>query len=199
METPYRANNLTMAPLEHYMGLLQEADPAEIAERLAIPYAEGKFTLHLLGSDRPISFPAFDDEGWDDKSRILFGRYLLEGKKVGPHQGFVTYSQMPWGETYDPKFQQRCILRMAGTYGWRPAVFRKACEGLGATEFKGSGIGYEFEFMPGLYLRFILWEGDDEFPASAQILFSDNFPEAFAAEDRVVVCEHVLGQMKKFN
>ena len=73
------------------------------------------------------------------------------------------------------------------------------CEGLGGTEFKGSGIGYEFEFLPGLKLRFILWEGDDEFPASAQILFSDNFPDAFAAEDRVVVCENVLGMMKKFN
>ena len=36
METPYRANNLTQAPLEHYMGRLQEADPQEIAQRLAL-------------------------------------------------------------------------------------------------------------------------------------------------------------------
>ena len=27
-------------------------------------------------------------------------------------------------------------------------------------------------------------------------LVSDNFPDAFAAEDRVVVCEYILGEMK---
>ena len=48
-----------------------------------------------------------------------------------------------------------------------------------------------------MLVRFTLWEGDDEFPAAAQILFSDNFPDAFAAEDRVVVCEYILGEMKR--
>ena len=39
--------------------------------------------------------------------------------------------------------------------------------------------------------------GDKEFAATAQILVSDNFPDAFAAEDRVVVCEYILGEMKR--
>ena len=88
---------------------------------------------------------------------------------------------------------------MAGTYGFRPEVFKRACEGLGAKSLPGSGIGYEFKFMPGLYIRFILWEGDDEFPAAAQILFSNNFQDAFAGEDRVYCCERILGEMKKFH
>ena len=36
---------------------------------------------------------------------------------------------------------------------------------------------------PGYQIQMILWEGDDEFPPSSQILFSDNFPVSFAAED----------------
>ena len=33
----------------------------------------------------------------------------------------------------------------------------------------------------------ILWEGDEEFPPSSQILFSDNFPVSFQAEDMAVM------------
>ena len=197
METPYRADNLTGMPLDHYMGLLQKADSDEVSARLGLPWDGRGFTLRVLGQDKHINFPAFDDEGWNDRWRILFGRYLLEGKKAGPVTGFVTYDQMPWGETYFEKFRQRCILRLAGTYGYKIPRFRDICRAMGAAEIPGSGLTYEFEFLPGLLVRFTIWEGDEEFQPTAQILFSDNFPDAFAAEDRVVVCEYILGEMKQ--
>ena len=115
---------------------------------------------------------------------------------VGTTTGFVTYREMPWGETYNEKFTQRCILRLAGTYGYKIGKFKAICEAMGASPVSGSGVGYEFEFLPGLFVRFLIWEGDDEFQPTSQILFSDNFPDAFAAEDRVVVCEYILGEMK---
>ena len=197
METPYRADNLTQAPLEHYLGRLQDADPAEISARLGLPFDGKGFTLRVLGKEKHINVPAFDDEGWTDRWRILFGRYLLEGKKAAPMTGFVTYSEMPWGETYNEKFRQRCILRLAGTYGFRPQVYADVCRAMGAEHIKSSGDCWQFEFLPGLYVRFTLWEGDEEFAATSQIVFSDNFPDAFAAEDRVVVCEYILGEMKR--
>ena len=47
------------------------------------------------------------------------------------------------------------------------------------------------------YLRFLLWEGDEEFPPSAQILFSDNFPLAFVqGEDMAVVGDVSIGVLK---
>ena len=197
METPYRADNLTQMPLEHYMGRLKTADASEISDRLGLDWDGRGFTLRVLGEDKHINFPAFDDEGWNDRWRILFGRYLLEGKKAEPMRSFVTYPEMPWGETYNEKFRQRCILRLAGTYGFRPAVYNAVCKAMGAEHIAASGECWQFEFLPGLFVRFVLWEGDEEFPASAQILFSDNFPDAFAAEDRVVVCEYILGEMKR--
>jgi hypothetical protein len=36
-------------------------------------------------------------------------------------------------------------------------------------------------------MTFLVWAADDEFPASAQILFDDNFPSAFTAEDIAVI------------
>ena len=48
-------------------------------------------------------------------------------------------------------------------------------------------------FFPVL-LQF--WEGDDEFPPNAQILYSDNFAEGFAAEDRVGVGDILITAIK---
>ena len=37
--------------------------------------------------------------------------------------------------------------------------------------------------MSGLSMRISIWNADEEFPPSAQILFSDNFQYAFDADD----------------
>jgi hypothetical protein len=41
----------------------------------------------------------------------------------------------------------------------------------------------------------IIWTGDEEFRPSAQILFSDNTPVAFSAEDAAVVGEVMIAAM----
>ena len=197
-KTPYNPNNKTELPLNHYLELFAAADPAEIASRTGVRLSGRRFTLNVLGEERSITWPRFDDEGWSDTDRILFVRFLLEGKKPGNFSGFAAYRDLPWGTVYETPFRGRCIIRMSRTYGTRPDAFIRACEGVGGVRLPANGIAYEIPFMPGLYLRFTLWEGDDEFPASAQILFSDNFPEAFSGEDRVFVCEYVLARMKKF-
>ena len=56
---------------------------------------------------------------------------------------------------------------------------------------------YQIEVLPGYEVRLIVWEGDDEFPPNAQILFSDNFPQAFSAEDRTVTGDLVITEFKR--
>ena len=62
------------------------------------------------------------------------------------------------------------------------------------TPVKFGDVAYELSIYPGYQIQMILWEGDDEFPPSSQILFSDNFPVSFAAEDMAVMgrCDHWL-------
>lgn len=70
-------------------------------------------------------------------------------------------------------------------------------EKIGAEKISSGDAGYEFEFLNELKLRFILWEGDDEFPPSSQILFSDNFPVAFTqGEDMAVVGDVSINMLK---
>ena len=195
-KTPYAPDNLTQRPLTHYLDLFRETDPEEIAARTGIPFENSSFTFRVLNRERKVTWPDFSDEGWKDKEKILFARYLLEGKKVFPVLDFKAYNELPWGDVYDRNFRARCVNRLVGTFGTRPEAFAAACEKLGGTKVPGSGLIYEISFMENLNVRMILWEGDEEFPASGQILFSSNFPETFSAEDRVIVCEVILGYMR---
>ena len=47
-------------------------------------------------------------------------------------------------------------------------------------------------------MRILVWEGDDEFPPNAQVLYSDNFAEGFAAEDRVVAGDILISTLKSY-
>ena len=191
-----KTNNLIELPTEHYQELLAKADPFEMSKRTGVPYEDGKFLFRVLNEDKTLTWPEANDDCFKPKERILFMRYLLEGKFVPFCGDFAAYKELPDGELYNKPFTGRCIYRMLGSYGNNSEAFKKACEAYGGVPVKASGICYEFEFMKNLFLRFILWEGDDEFPSNMQILFSRNFEDTFSGEDRVVVCEYLIGRMQ---
>ncbi len=105
---------------------------------------------------------------------------------------------MPWGEVYLRQFDGRCIKRLAFTYGNRLDDFRLVMDHMKCSPVKFGDVGYELSIYPGYQIQMLLWEGDDEFPPSSQILFSDNFPVSFAAEDMAVMGDVIIGSLKAF-
>ena len=196
MEPNKNVNNLIELPTEHYQELFAKADPLEMSARTGIEFSDGKFRFRVLNEDKTLTWPDANDECFKPKDRILFMRYLLEGKKVSFTTEFAAYKELKDGELYNKPFTGRCIYRMLGSYGKNPDAFIKACEHYGGHRIKSSGIQYEFEFLHNLFLRFILWEGDEEFAPNMQILFSKNFDDTFSSEDRVVACEYLIGKMQ---
>jgi hypothetical protein len=134
----------------------------------------------------------------DIYAQILLLRYLLEGNYQEPSGGFLSYTDLPWGETYFRQFSGRCIAKFAGMYGKRQAAFREVMESLQAIPMSYGDLSYKFELFNSLYLCFVLWSGDEEFEPTAQILFSDNFPLAFSAEDAAYIGDVVLRHMKEY-
>ena len=109
-----------------------------------------------------------------------------------------TFREMPWGEMYIKPYTGRVLTRAAFTFGFRTAAMRAAAEKMGATPVKHGDAGFEFDLVGGYKMRILVWEGDDEFPPNAQILYSDNFAEGFAAEDRVVAGDILIGTIKSY-
>ena len=61
---------------------------------------------------------------------------------------------------------------------------------------KHGNAGFEFSLIGGYKMQILVWEGDDEFPPNAQVLYSENFADGFAAEDRVVAGDILISTVK---
>lgn len=209
MDFDYAKDSKEQRPYEYYLKTYQEIDPKEISERTGFFYDEEKkvFTVVFMGSTYEISFPDYKISHKEDEkgvypleeamnAKIFMVRYLSEKAKTLFFGKFLTYREVPWGEVYFRQFQGRCLMRLAFSYGNKLEAFKKVMTAMGAKPLEQGDCAFELEFMEGFFIRLILWEGDDEFPPSSQILFSDNFAVTFAAEDLAVAGDICINMMK---
>ena len=190
-------NHKEEVPFAHYQELFAAASAAEITARTGIELTDGAFAVCLLGKTYRISHPNYAaDESLPLPLQTFLLRYLLEGKPSAATNEFLTFREMPWGELYIQPFTGRVLTRAAFTFGTRIEKFRSAAEKLGGLPLKHGDAGYEFAFLDNYRLRLIVWEGDDEFPPNAQLLYTANFADGFAAEDRVVAGDLLIGALK---
>ena len=183
-------NNKEQVPFSYYAELYGKADKAEIADRLGIHAENGVFSVTLMGKTYTVAENAeiADLQGNAPALPVqtFLLRYLLEGKNLPALGGWKTFREMPWGELYIKPYTGRVLTRAAFTFGTRVEAFRKAAEKMGAQPIAHGDAGFEFALIGDYKIRLLVWAGDEEFPPSAQVLYSDNFEEGFAPEDRVV-------------
>lgn len=210
MEFPYEKDNKERIPLEHYLEEYRKIDPKEAALRCGVPYDEEKqqFHIRLMGYHYLVAYPEFavqkeqeEEEGVfllldSVPAKIIVLRFLISGQAVKSSGKYLTYREVPWGEVYFRQFEGRCLMRLKFSFGFKLEQFSAAMEKMGARKIAMGDVAYEFEFINGLHVRFILWAGDDEFPPSSQILFEDNFPYAYQAEDLAVVGDISINTLK---
>lgn len=198
-------NNKEEVPFAHYEEKFRALDPVEAAKRCGVPFADGKFSVRLLGVTYQITWPDYaitaDKDGAFGLSSLpcqtFLLRFLLEGRQAAPSSQFKTFREMPWGEMYIQPYTGRVLTRAAFTFGTKVAKFAAACEKMGAIRLPHGDAGYQFDFLGGYRMQIIVYAGDDEFPPSAQVLYSDNFESGFAAEDRVVAGDLLITSIKK--
>jgi hypothetical protein len=226
--------------LNVFREIYRKLDPAEIARRCNLPFDGAAFSIRIMGAPYRAAFPVFtlqDSEGREvprGYEKILFIRYLCEGRCAAPLGEKLSYREIPWGNLYYPNFEGRCIKRFAHAFGNDVGSFIKVMEenrgllaerldkgavptangaptanaasaadgaptanGASTTDNAPTHAAYRFEFFSGLFMSFFLWAADDEFPPSAQILFDDNFPSAFTAEDLSAAGAVALDHLKE--
>ena len=200
-------NHKEEVPFSYYEELFGKLDPARTAERLGFVDWDGeRFTVTLLGRCYRLAWPAYAIEAADGgalpnlPTQTFLLRLLLEGKDEPDGGAWKTFREMPWGEMYITPYTGRVLTRAAFTFGTRLAKFRAAAEALGGVPVSHGDAGYQFDVTGPYKMRILIWEGDEEFPPSAQVLYSENFARGFSAEDRVVagdiLISHIKGAMK---
>ena len=198
-------NNKEEVPFSHYEALFAALDPQEAARRCGVVVSDGCFTLRLMGTAYRIAWPEYAITADREDAFALQNlpcqtflmRYLLEGKRAALSLRYKTFREMPWGELYIAPYTGRCLNRAAFTFGTQVANFAAACQRLGGEKLPHGDAGYGFDFLEGYRMQIMIYAGDEEFPPSSQILYSDNFASAFSAEDRVVAGDILISAIRQ--
>ena len=198
-------NHKEEVPFAHYEQLFRSLNPQDALTRLNDIGWDGKeFTVTLLGRPFAIAHPDYAIRALDGgavpplPTQTFLLRYLLESKQVSWNGTWKTFREMPWGEMYIKPYTGRVLTRAAFTFGTRIGAFRTACEKMRATPVPHGDAGYLFDLIGDYRMQILVWEGDDEFPPNTQVLYSDNFADGFAAEDRVVAGDILISTIKSY-
>ena len=198
-------NHKEEVPFAHYEQLFRSLNPQDALTRLNDIGWDGKeFTVTLLGRPFAIAHPDYAIRALDGgavpplPTQTFLLRYLLESKQVPWNGTWKTFREMPWGEMYIKPYTGRVLTRAAFTFGTRIGAFRTACEKMRATPVPHGDAGYLFDLIGDYRMQILVGEGDDEFPPNTQVLYSDNFADGFAAEDRVVAGDILISTIKSY-
>ena len=198
-------NHKEEVPFAHYAALFSALDPRDAQARLGEEVWDGeKYYVSLLGQRYALTPEPYALEPLDGgktpplPAQTFLLRYLLEGQVLPWLGQWKTFREMPWGERYIQPYTGRVLTRAAFTFATRLPAFRKAAQAAGGEPTGHGDAGYQFQLIGPYQMQLLLWAGDEEFPPSAQVLYSDNFSSGFAAEDRVVAGDLLISHIKSF-
>ncbi len=179
-------------------------NPAEIAANAGVELGEDGKTLKVPFIDQyflvkhpegKVKTP--DGEEASIYLAIIILHYLATADGKALTGRWIAYRHLPGGDIYIEPFQKRAVKPFLKTFGERPEDFKKAAMALGGYSAETSGISMVIPVMPRVPVCFSIWPGDDELPASANILFDEAASSYLPTEDYAHLPAIINGVMKK--
>ena len=139
------------------------------------------------------------DDGAAPSSFIqsLILTYLYTADGTPPIDRWVGFRELPDGLFYAQAFQGYTGAELVRDLNGDVAAFQQASEKLKGEALAIGDAGYVFQVLPRLKLAVVMWSGDDEFPAQAQVLFQESAPHYLVTEGLAIVGSLLIGQIVK--
>jgi hypothetical protein len=155
---------------------LLKRDPTELARRGGLTLCKDGLELPLLGRVYSLRWPELalareDGEQSAEELQILVLDYLANGDGTPPTSRFIGFQELPDGAFYRHAFQGYSGDQLVRDLGGDVETFRRAAESLGGEPLSIGDAGYAFRVLPHVMLAVVWWAGDEEFAASATVLF----------------------------
>lgn len=175
-----------------------------VARRSLAGYDGGKneFTLAFFGQDYSIRTDTrivFGPDGKEVKPfvAVLLLHYLASAKDLEPQGRMITFRELEGGDVYYDAFFRRAILPITKTFGTQADALREAGKNIGAREENRGDCTLVVDVLPKIPVTVTLWEGDDEVPASANMIFDAIIKELLPTEDVAVIGGFVASMLIK--
>lgn len=177
--------------------------PHEVAARAAVAYEQGAFEVPYFGMLYQVRWPEGtverpgDPQKVDIATWILLLHYLLTADGTPLAAEWIAFRGLPGGLGYDGAFQGRANLRLARAFGSAQTAFETAARALGGERLSFGDASFSFRLLPRVWLAVVLHLADDEFPASANVLFDAAVSHYLPTEDLAVLGGILAGRLIK--
>lgn len=183
---------------------LSKMDPEQVALNARVDYVQktDSFIVPVLGKEYRleraagrIHHPPLPDEHILGSMTVLLLHYLIGSKQRMLRNKLISYRELPNGMVFYNAFRNLAIDPIAHNFGNDIKGFEERGLKLGGHRVNYGEISFEFSIFPRVPVTYILWTGDDEIPASANILFDLSALEHLHTEDLAEVGEVITHQL----
>jgi hypothetical protein len=185
---------------------LHDAEPGKLALRSGCEQDEdGNSRLSFFWQEYVISGDDFAvhraEDGEEAPSFIasLILTYLVTADGTTPSSRWIGFRDLPDGTFYVQAFEGYSGGRLVRELEPRGGIesFRRAAEHLGGVPLPLGDAGYTFAVLPRVHLAAAYWEGDDEFPSQARVLFEDTAAHYLPTDGLAILGSQLVGKILK--
>jgi hypothetical protein len=154
----------------------------------------GRISLILFNARYVIEVPDLTITATDKKvislvTKIILIHYLIKADGRPLSNQLVPYKEIPGGMLYAGVFAKRTVDPLVPVFSQSPDRFLDAGLRMGGRRSEYGDISFILPALPRIPMTYILWKGDEEFPAAVQLLFDTSVEGYLALEDIVVLSE----------
>jgi len=102
------------------------------------------------------------------------------------------FEQLRSAAPFGPAFRKGNLAPLAATFSGHAHELTKALLSLGGLKLPTGDVGYQINVFPCIPLRVLFWEGDEEFPAQANLLFDRSATDFMRVESLVSMASGAL-------
>jgi hypothetical protein len=183
---------------------LRKISPSKLVLRSGCEQnADGDFCLSFFWREYVVSKDDFSvrraDTGDEMPSFIqsIILTYLVTADGTTPSSRWIGFRELPAGMFYAQAFQGYSGGRLTRELEGGVEAFRRAAESLGGEPMDVGDAGYTFTALPRVHLALVYWEGDDEFPSQANVLFEDSASHYLPTDGLAILGSQLVGKILK--
>jgi len=159
-----------------------------------------KITIHFFSEPYDIQFPQIEFYSPSKKvvslvTRVLLLHYLIRADGNPLSGKWVAYKDIPGGLLYAGVFARRVTEPLQRKFGKSARLFKETGIRSGGEPVEVGDASFILKAFPYVPLQYVLWEGDEEFPPSAQLLFDASVDHYLTLEDIVVLGQVTTGRL----
>lgn len=172
-----KTNGELVAQVNALRAALRAREPHTVASNAGVEFDAGVYRFKFYGEPYRVTVPDLEviAEATNKASSPYYAAmflYYLHTADGTPRAGkWISFRELPDGMFYHQAYQGYSGNRLVKVFGNRVDAFEHAARQLGGMKLTLGDAAYAFDALPRVQVAAVYYAGDDDFPATANVLF----------------------------